>query len=25
VNAELMKNVAELGVLSHTWQALGRP
>lgn len=25
VNAELMKNVAELGVLRLTWDALGRP
>ncbi len=25
VNAELMKNIAEIGMLRHTWQALGRP
>ncbi len=25
VNAELMKNIAEIGVLRHTWYALGRP
>ncbi len=25
VNGELTKNVAEIGVLRHTWEALGRP
>lgn len=25
VNGELTKNIAEIGVLRHTWLALGRP